>query len=135
MKKYLILFCFVTFAFSYDAAVEKILHDCSNIKNDTSRLQCFDKLSNALKPDSKDILRAQILTQECYVCHGKSWGVPTKYGSRSVRHMSFESIKYALELYKKNKNTSAVMQNVMAGKSNKDIELMSRFIVDSFQAK
>lgn len=118
-----------TMLFSLDVKHE--LLKCSSIKANDSRLLCFDVISDLLKPTPKEKTRAQFLLRECAQCHGARWDIPTIQDSRAVMHMSQLQIEEALFAYQEKKRISAIMENQLKNMNNKDIEIISKYIVNS----
>ena len=133
MKNFFILAVISSCIFASELLLQEQLLTCSKIKKNESRLICFDNMTKSFSSKNEDTLRAQVLTTNCAVCHGKRWDLPTKVGSLAVRHMKEEDIYHSLLEYKKKNRGSVIMQNQMIGMTKKEIESISRYIVKSIK--
>ena len=131
MKKILFFLLISTALFSSELLVKDVILKCSKVQDKTSRLTCFDTLARDIKPNNEEKFQAEVLIKSCTNCHGNRWDIPTKSGSRAVRHMAQERIESALLEYKNKNRDSTIMQNVMMSITAYEIELISKYIVNN----
>lgn len=133
MKAVFFVFIFVSSLFSFDN-IYNTLKECSEIKDDTQRLNCYDSFALTKKPKSLLEIQGEKLTNSCLHCHGKNWELSTN-GERLVKDMSEKEIFDSLMAYKLRQKRSVVMNFHMGKYSNKEIETMAKYISHLFKLK
>lgn len=126
MKVLLVIFSFLSFSFSFDN-LYPTLKECSSLKDDRERLNCYDSLALSKKPKTAFEIQGEELTYKCLICHGKNWELSTN-GERLVKDMSEEQIVDSLMAYKTKEKDSMVMNYHMNKYSVKEIEMMAKYI-------
>lgn len=126
MRVALLLFIFISSVLAFDN-IHNTLKECSQVSDDTQRLNCYDSLALSKKPKTKFQIKGEELTSKCTFCHGKNWDLSTN-GDRLVKDMNERQIYSSLLAYKYKRLDSTVMNFHMSKFSDEEIELMSKYI-------
>lgn len=127
MKILLFIFIFYSSVFAFDDIYDT-LKECSEVKDDVQRLNCYDTLALTKKPKTKFQIKGEELTSKCILCHGKNWNLSTN-GERLVKDMTPRQIHKSLLDYKYKRLDSTVMNFHMSKYSDEEIELIVKYIM------
>lgn len=126
MKILIALFILFSFSFSFDN-IHSTLKECSQVEDDTQRLNCYDSLALSKKPKTALEIQGEKLIAKCIICHGNNWEYSTN-GERLVKDMSEKEIYDSLLSYKRREIKSPVMNFQMGKFNKKEIETMTKYI-------